>query len=300
MPKQPAAMLTKYHESVGRNAVLLLNVPPTTAGRLAPSSATALAGFTAERAKAFTQDFALGRPATVDGGSTALLTDGNFRTGAAAALAAGTSVVIDLGSPQPVDRIALTEDVLNHGQNVEAFTVEAAVDGGWRQVGGAGSIGVLRIVEFADTAMAAQFRVTVTQTPARARLANISLYGTLATAPAPVMELYVDCTAPTAGTGSQERPFNSLEQFRQTEIAAGTTIYFRAGTNCAASDTPFWGYGTTDAPITVTTYGGGGPAHIGGVAVDEALSALAAQGWVFGPPQEPKPAGPVDPRGAGG
>ncbi|WP_051389305.1 alpha-L-fucosidase [Arthrobacter sp. 35W] len=291
-PKSPTAMLTKYHESAGRNAILLLNVPPTTTGRFAPSSVAALQGFTAERQKAFTEDYALGLPATVDGESTPLLTDGNFRTGAAQGLANGGVVQFDLGSAKTVSRIALSEDVLNHGQNVEKFTVEAKVNGTWSKVAEAGTIGVLRIQPFTAPVTAQEFRVTVVATRTPAFLANASLYGTLSAAPAPVMDLYVDCTAPVAGTGTQERPFNSLEQFRQTEIASGATIHFKAGTNCAASDTPFWGYGTKDAPTTVTTYGGGEAAHIGGRALDEELSALAAQGWVFDLPEVVDPLEP--------
>lgn len=278
-PKSPSAMLTKYHESAGRNAVLLLNVPPTTTGKFAPSSNTALEGFTAERAKAFTQDHALGLPVSVNGEASALLTDGNFRSSATQGLSAGESFEIDLGSPKAVDRIALSEDVLNHGQNVDGFLVEAKVNGAWTKVTEAGTVGVLRILKF-NTTTAQEFRVTVVGTRTPAFFANVSLYGTLADAPAPVMDLYVDCEAPVAGVGTQVRPFNSMEQFRQTEIASGATIHFKAGADCAASDTPFWGYGTDDAPITVTTYGDGTPALIGGKSLADNFAKRADQGWV--------------------
>ncbi|MGN5732969.1 alpha-L-fucosidase [Arthrobacter psychrochitiniphilus] len=278
-PKSPSAMLTKYHESAGRNAVLLLNVPPTTTGKFAESSNTALAGFTNERAKAFTLDHALGLPVSINGEASALLTDGNFRSSATQSLSAGGTFEINLGSAKAVDRIALSEDVLNHGQNVDGFTVEAKVNGTWTKVTEAGTVGVLRILKF-NTTTAQEFRVTIKGTRTPAFFANVSLYGTLAAAPAPLMDLYVDCKAPVAGIGTQARPFNSMEQFRQTEIATSASIHFKAGTDCAASDTPFWGYGTTAAPITVSTYGDGAAALVGGKSLADTFAKRADQGWV--------------------
>ncbi len=286
-PKQPAEMMTKYYQSVGRNSVLLLNVPPTTTGKFAPASVTALEGFKAEREKAFSNDLALGQPATIAGETTALLTDDNARTGAAQALDAGSAVSIDLGSPQAISNISLSEHTLEHGQSVEKFTVEAKVNGVWSVVANGGTIGVKRILKFNAAVTAQEFRVTINETRAPAHLSNISLYGTLAAAPAPAMDVYVDCTAPVAGTGTQERPLNSMEQFRQLEIATGATIHFKAGTDCEASTTPFWGYGTAEDPITVTSYGDGAAPLVGGKPLAETFAKRAAQGWVVDLPETP-------------
>lgn len=286
VPKSPDAMLAKYHESAGRNAVLLLNVPPTTTGKFAPASSAALEGFTAERAKAFSSDHALGLPVTIKGEASTLLTDGNFRSSAQQGLASGETLEINLGSARAIDRIALSEDVLNHGQNVDGFLVEAKVNGAWTKITEAGTVGVLRIQKFA-TVTAQEFRVTVKGARTPAHFANISMYGTLAAAPAPLMDLYVDCQAPVAGIGTESRPFNSMEQFRQTELAPSSTIHFKNGTDCAASDTPFWGYGTTDAPLTVTSYGEGVPALIGGKSLAETFASRADQGWVVAAGVEP-------------
>lgn len=295
-PKQPAEMMNKYYQSVGRNSVLLLNVPPTTTGKFAPASVTALQGFKTARDKSFNNDLALGLPVSVNGESTTLLTDDNARTGASQALGVDSVVGVDLGSPKAVSNISLSEHVLEHGQSVEKFTVEAKVNGAWTAVNndaangggtGGGTIGVSRILKFAAPVTAQEFRVTIKETRAPAHLSNISLYGDLAAAPAPAMNLHVDCKAPVAGIGTEARPFNSLEQFRQLEIATGATIHFKAGTDCAASDTPFWGYGTADKPITVTSYGTGAAAQIGGKSLSEKFGAFASKGWQLAPVVEP-------------
>ncbi|MHA7269666.1 alpha-L-fucosidase [Arthrobacter sp. HLT1-20] len=295
-PKQPAEMMNKYYQSVGRNSVLLLNVPPTTTGKFAPASVTALQGFKTARDKSFSNDLALGLPVLVNGESTMLLTDDNARTGASQALAVDSVVGIDLGSPKAVSNISLSEHVLEHGQTVEKFTVEAKLNGTWTAVNndaangggtGGGTIGVTRILKFAAPVTAQEFRVTIKETRAPAHLSNLSLYSDLAAAPAPAMNLYVDCKAPLAGIGTEARPFNSLEQFRQLEIATGATIHFKAGTDCAASDTPFWGYGTAAAPITVTSYGTGAAALIGGKSLAEKFGAFANKGWKVAAVVEP-------------
>lgn len=286
-PKQPTEMMEKYYQSVGRNSVLLLNVPPTTTGKFAPSSVTALEGFKEARQKAFSNDLALGLPVTIGSESTTLLTDDNMRTGASQALNNDSEVLIDLGSPKAVSNIALSEHVLNHGQTVEKFKVEAKVGGSWTTVAEGGTIGVKRILKFNSTVTTQEIRVTINETRAPAHLSSLSLYGDLAAAPAPAMDLYVDCKAPIAGIGTQERPFNTMEQFRQLEIATGATIHFKAGSDCAASDTPFWGYGTPEKPITVTTYGDGAPALIGGESLAEKFASRADQGWVVAGAVEP-------------
>ncbi|POH59886.1 alpha-L-fucosidase [Arthrobacter glacialis] len=295
-PKQPAEMMNKYYQSVGRNSVLLLNVPPTTTGKFAPASVTALQGFKTARDKSFTNDLALGLPVSVNGENSMLLTDDNARTGASQALSVDSVVGIDLGSAKAVSNISLSEHVLEHGQTVEKFTVEAKVNGTWTAVNndatngggtGGGTIGVTRILKFAAPVTAQEFRVTIKETRAPAHLSNLSLYGDLAAAPAPAMNLYVDCKAPLAGIGTEARPFNSLEQFRQLEIATGATIAFKAGTDCTASDTPFWGYGTAAAPITVTSYGTGAAALIGGKPLAEKFGAFASKGWTVAGVVEP-------------
>src|SRR5690606_20950594 len=107
-----------YEQTVGRNSVMLLNVPPTVTGQFAPSSVAAIDSFAVERRKAFTLDHALGLPVAADGEASAALTDGNARTSWFHEGAEAATVEVDLGSPQSVSRVALGEDTLAHGQTI--------------------------------------------------------------------------------------------------------------------------------------------------------------------------------------
>ena len=286
-PKSPSTLLGHYLGTTGRNSVMLLNTPPTTAGSFAPASVAALDGFAAERRKAFTRDHALGVPVVVGGAgeASAALTDGDTRSSWLSPTADAGDVTIDLGTPKSVRRIALGEGVLEHGQVVEAFSIDAEVDGTWVEVAKAGTIGVSRIVTLANAVTAQKFRVSIDEARAPYSLATLALYEQLASDPGKLDEVHLDCSAATAGDGSAAHPFSSLEQFRTAELAAGANVHLASGTSCADSTTPFWGYGTTDAPITVSLSGGEVAPTFGGRTVSEVFGGLAAQGWVVDLPE---------------
>ncbi|MGQ7312954.1 alpha-L-fucosidase [Microbacterium arabinogalactanolyticum] len=277
-PKSGPTLLNHYLNTVGRNSVMLLNNPPTTNGSFAPASVDALASFAAERRKAFGTDLALGVPVETPVGPSAALTDGDRRSvwkgdGAPA------TFTIDLGAAQTITRVTLSEGVDVAGQSVDGFHIEAEVDGAWKKVGSAGTIGVSRIVTLDAPTTAKRFRLVVDSARGPFALAKLALHPTLDADPGRLTEVWLDCTAERAGDGSKERPFSSLEQFRETELAPGAAVHLRAGTACADSDTPFWGYGTADAPIVVDVYDGPEPPTFGDRTAREVFQGLEVQGW---------------------
>lgn len=290
-PKTPSALLGHYLGTTGRNSVMLLNTPPTTTGTFAPASVTALDGFAAERRKALTLDHALGLPVAVgaDGEASAALTDGNSRSSWLSSTAEPGDVTIDLGAPKSVRRIELAEGVLDHGQVVEKFSIDAEVDGAWVEVAKAGTIGVSRIVTLPQAVTAQKFRVSIDQARAPYSLATLAVYEQLADDPGKPTEVFLDCAAPAAGDGSAEHPFTSLEQFRTAELAVGAQVKVKSGSECADSSTPFWGYGTADDPIVVSVVDGDVEPVFGERTLEEVFGPLSAQGWVVELPNPIEP-----------
>ena len=116
--KSPDELVDLYFASVGRNAGLLLNVPPTRGGLLADADMRTLAAFGERRSALFTSNLAA---------DARIHTAGN---------------VVELEWPRPVTFAvaALTESIAS-GQVVESFTLDAWVRDSWVTCAGGTTIG---------------------------------------------------------------------------------------------------------------------------------------------------------------
>ncbi|WCH96984.1 alpha-L-fucosidase [Streptomyces moderatus] len=152
-PKSVEQLTDIYFRSVGRNSVLLLNIPPDTDGLLPAADVARLREFRERVDRELPEDLARDARTT----------------------AAPGRVTVDLGREREVDRIRLAEDI-RHGQQVESFVVEAQQGGAWTEVTRAGTIGASRIVLLAAPVRARRWRVRVTGSRAAARLAQFGLY----------------------------------------------------------------------------------------------------------------------------
>lgn len=152
-PKSVQQLTDIYFGSVGRNAVLLLNVPPDKAGLLPASDVTRLREFRERIDRELPEDLALGAQVTTSPGT----------------------VTVDLGAAREVDRVRLAEDI-RYGQQVEGFVVEAERGGAWTRVSGAGTIGASRILLLSAPVRARRWRVRVTRSRQAARIGEFGLY----------------------------------------------------------------------------------------------------------------------------
>ncbi|WP_020116900.1 alpha-L-fucosidase [Streptomyces canus] len=152
-PKSVDYLTEIFFGSVGRNAVLLLNVPPDTDGLLHDTDVVRLREFRERLERELPRDLAQGAPRTVT----------------------PDRVTLDLGREQEVDRIRLAEDI-RHGQQVERCVVEAFRDGAWTQVAAAGTIGASRILLLAAPVRARRWRLRVQQARSTVRIKEVGLY----------------------------------------------------------------------------------------------------------------------------
>lgn len=152
-PKSVEQLTDIYFRSVGRNSVLLLNIPPDTDGLLPAADVVRLREFRERVDRELPEDLARDARRTTSPGR----------------------VTVDLGREREADRIRLAEDI-RHGQQVESFVVEAQRDGVWTEVTRAGAIGASRILLLAAPVRARRWRVRVTGARAAARLVEFGLY----------------------------------------------------------------------------------------------------------------------------
>jgi len=146
-------LLELYFASVGRNANLLLNVPPTRDGRFHEADVARLAEFGRERARLFADDRAAG----------------------ARVRRIGNVVELELREAAPIAMAVLRERI-EWGQAVSGYRVDALVAGKWSTVSRGTTIGRSKIDRFAAIA-SDRWRVVVEQSAALPQLGEVGLFG---------------------------------------------------------------------------------------------------------------------------
>jgi alpha-L-fucosidase len=163
-----------YYNSVGRNGLLLLNVPPDTCGRIAAEDSAVLVAFRAERDRIFSKDLAQGAKikATSEFGSQYTaenLLDTAYHSYWASVDSRAT-ITIKLDKKKTFDIIVLQE-YIPLGQRVSRFHVEC---GGKRF--DATTIGYKRIVRLSESVTTDLITVIIDSSLAPPILNRISLH----------------------------------------------------------------------------------------------------------------------------
>jgi alpha-L-fucosidase len=150
-----ANLVDIYYTSVGRNSVLLLNIPPDTRGLIHEVDAERIAELRRYLDKTFGENLIEGR---VRPWSTHK----------------GNSMEYGIKSGKVVNTILLQEDI-SRGQRVEQFTIEAFYDGEWHNIAEGTTIGYKRLLRF-EECRAERIRVTIDKCRTSAHIANVGLY----------------------------------------------------------------------------------------------------------------------------
>ncbi|HLN74367.1 MAG TPA: alpha-L-fucosidase [Prolixibacteraceae bacterium] len=175
-------LMETYYNSIGHNGSLLLNFPIMPNGLIHPNDEKTALEFAqavketfavnlAEKAKAEASNVRgkaneFGAARAVDGNDdTYWATDDNVTA---------ASLTIDFGKPTNFNRL-LVQEYIRLGQRVKAFTIEAFVDGNWKEVAKATTIGYKRILRF-PSVKATKVRLTITDSKNCPVISNIGIY----------------------------------------------------------------------------------------------------------------------------
>ncbi|QQL45901.1 alpha-L-fucosidase [Sulfuriroseicoccus oceanibius] len=162
-----------YENSIGGNAVLLLNVPPNRNGRFSPRDEKAL--------------LALGKRIESTYGTTAatLTAEGNVYT---------------FDQPATINRCMIMEDVATHGQQVDAHALDAWIDGEWQEVATATTIGYKRILSFRDVETS-KIRLRIEDHRLEPKISHVSVHYDRAPLKAPAITRDREGTVTIDGNG---------------------------------------------------------------------------------------------------
>jgi alpha-L-fucosidase len=171
-----------YYNSIGRNGTLLLNFPIMPNGLIHKTDEKAALDLAQAVKEAFAIDLARNAKAvatnvrgSADGFGAAKALDGDKDTYWATDDNVTTaSLTMDFGKPTTFNRFLAQEDI-RLGQRVKAFTVEALVDGQWKELAQATTIGYKRILRF-PSVEATQVRFRITDSKSCPVISNIGIY----------------------------------------------------------------------------------------------------------------------------
>ncbi|HXB95356.1 MAG TPA: alpha-L-fucosidase [Puia sp.] len=132
--RTPSGLMDLYFTSVGRNSVLLLNIPPNREGLISDADIRSLRGWRRKMDSTFGVDLAAGSKGWI------------FNpVGEVAPRYPGMEVHLDLKGDKTFDVVSLQEDI-RQGQRVEQFVFEVEDHGEWVQVASGTTIGYKRLL----------------------------------------------------------------------------------------------------------------------------------------------------------
>lgn len=158
MVKTPQQLTDIYYKSVGRNAVLLLNLPPDRRGLIHENDVESLMGFRQIIDETFEKDLA-------KGASLKLISEGEVPL----------EVQLELSAPLLFDRILLQEPI-REGQRISRFRVETENESGiWKEVARGTTVGYKRLLRISPVT-ARRLRIVVDEALYPPSLKRVGLY----------------------------------------------------------------------------------------------------------------------------
>jgi alpha-L-fucosidase len=180
--KTAQQLLEVYYRSVGRNCVLLLNVPPDRRGLFHENDVAVLREFRRILDETFRVNLALNKAVTADShresasyfAPSNVVDDDADSYWAAEDGVRQATLEVDLGKPTYFDRIMLQEPI-RFGQRVAAFAIEAFLNGGWSRIAGGTTIGYKRLLRIGGVETD-RIRIIIEQANNVPALSNFGLF----------------------------------------------------------------------------------------------------------------------------
>jgi alpha-L-fucosidase len=162
--KSPKELVNLYYQSVGRNSLLLLNIPPNREGQLSPQDVANIKEFRTILNETFANNVA-------KGATDKSLTDKALNT--FITLPAGQSKEINFDKPVTFDRALLQENIAT-GQRNEEASLDIWKDGKWEPIRFT-TIGYKRLLKF-PSVTTSKVRITIVKAKEPVQLAEVGFY----------------------------------------------------------------------------------------------------------------------------
>ncbi|KAG0459136.1 hypothetical protein HPP92_022264 [Vanilla planifolia] len=156
-PKSPMDLLDIYYKSVGRNCLLILNIPPNSSGLLPDEDLQVLRNFTALQKSIFSHNLAKdalvlasstrGGPEESQFSPSNVVQEGIYTYWAPDELQTNWTLVLNFGQSVSFN-VLQAQEPIQLGQRVIEFHVDVLLEGGWEMIASGTTIGYKRILLF--------------------------------------------------------------------------------------------------------------------------------------------------------
>lgn len=168
-----------YFRSVGQNSSFLLNVPPDRRGLLHENDVAALAQFGSFIKGLYAKDFARGATVVAStsrgrGFEGGRVTDGKDATYWAAP-DGQVSATLEFNMKSQTFDVVMLQEVMSLGQRIKKFSVEARLDGGWKEIASGTTVGWKRLLRLPAPVTANAVRIRIEDARACPTLHTVSL-----------------------------------------------------------------------------------------------------------------------------
>lgn len=173
--KSPEKLLDIYFSSIGRNSVLLLNIPPDKRGLIHENDIKALTNLKSIKDKMFAINYAVESRLSSDGKNAKATLDNNNKTywTTKGGKEAGF-IHISIEEPQIIDVLCLQENI-RIGQRIEKFTLEYCDGGQWKVATRGTTVGYKRLLRF-NPVISNEFRLKIEASRLNPTLSEIGIY----------------------------------------------------------------------------------------------------------------------------
>lgn len=174
--KTPQKLLDIYYSSVGRNGVLLLNLPPDKRGLIHEADVKSLQQWRQQIDGTFKTNLLKdAKVETPNGKKGKAMLDGKYKTHWTTRGSDTTAVIIfNLKAPQTFDVLLLQENI-TVGQRIENFVLEYKEGADWKKITEGTTVGYKRLLRF-NPVTASQVRLRILSSRLNPTLSAIGLY----------------------------------------------------------------------------------------------------------------------------
>ncbi len=177
--KTPEKLVDIYFSSVGRNSLLLLNIPPGQRGLIHENDIASLQGMRSILDDIFDVNFAEGATvaasSTLSGTSPNAVNDGVYESFWAAENGSERATLeFSLEQKNTIDVIMLQEHIRT-GQRIGKFGIDAMVDGAWKTITEGTTVGYKRLLRFPEITTD-RMRVRILESRTNPTISEIGFY----------------------------------------------------------------------------------------------------------------------------